>query len=96
MPFLVGADCEYEKAGYRLEAKDVWWDVSNNKEQYYDNQFSETHKKDCISFDRLAQMKPSMKLAVKLKLRRLNVACEALIVFTKPRIDYKIEHIKIC
>jgi hypothetical protein len=41
-------------------------------------------------------MKPSMEIAVKLKLRRLNVICEALIVLTNPRIIHKIKHIKKC
>jgi hypothetical protein len=41
-------------------------------------------------------MKPLMELAVELKLGRLNVICEALIIFTDPRIYHKIKHIKIC
>jgi hypothetical protein len=41
-------------------------------------------------------MKPSMEIAVKLKLSRPNIICETIIVLTNPRIIHKIKHIKIC
>ena len=95
LPFFVWTYCKDEKAASHLKAKHVRWNVCNHKEQYHYNKFPQTHKKEGVSFDKFTQMKPSVELAVKLKLWRPNVVCKTFIFFANFRIYDKVKNIKV-